>query len=138
MSKQDEFNLDDYEPVEELDVQLLNVFLCYFKQVFHKDGPVNMFSEVDNSKEDSTNRCMEMFYEEMIKYNSRQNDPRMVDILKTDDVDIKHFKELYMLSFNNGEEDLYSQSLMSLIYHLSKIDWANTSWNILPLKTEKY
>ena len=72
----EEINVDDYELAEEesefgIYVGLLNIFTCYFKQLFRRQQDETMFDHTDNSK-DSTNRCMEFMYEQINKYNSSE------------------------------------------------------------------
>lgn len=126
-------NLNKEEEFEEK-VGFMNVFLCYYKQMFDKSKEVNMFSDVDYDNDASTNRCMEMLYDEMFKYQNCE-DEEALTILDPSDVNINKCKELYVLVINNKQEKA-CQMLLPLIKYVSTLDWMNIDWSINPVKTD--
>ena len=71
---------DDIDNIENIDneevygdnVNFINVFLCYYKHLFNKKNNTHMFTDVDYDKPGSTNRCMELLYDEMYKYSQNE------------------------------------------------------------------
>jgi len=124
---------DDDEKNEKY-VNLMNVFLCWYKQVFDKEKPVTMFHDIDYKKEESTNRCMELFYNEMYKYNSNKDDDDKIAIYDPEDIDINKCEELYILTVDSINKAV-CQCLMPLLIEVSKQDWLNINWSITAIKT---
>lgn len=130
------FMLDPSEENENKFVDMLNVFICYFKKFHNKQEKTNMFETIDYDNDDSTNKCMEFLYEEMSKFNNYKDQDQDKDVLfdpNTNEIDIKDVKELYMLMIDN-KETLISKLLLPMIKYVSTIDWINTNWIIIPLK----
>lgn len=132
-------DINDYIPAEE-EIELsettgiLNIFTCYFKQLFESKQNSNMFDSVDIDKKDGTNRCLEFLYEEMFKFNnSKETDKDMLYDLDDDDLNIDEVKELYMLSIDSIP--LYvCKFLLPLLKYLSTQKWNEINWTILPIK----
>ena len=60
---------------EEYLVNLLNVYMCWYKQINNKGKGSSMFDNIELDDDESTNKCMECFYEEIFKFNlSKEND----------------------------------------------------------------
>lgn len=129
---------DDYEIFsDELETSelsnVMNVFLCYYKQMFQKSKDTHFFSELDNGENDnSTNRCMELLYDHMHKMSENHD---KIKLIKPEEADIDTCYELYVLNINN-EQKQACELLWPLIIHVSELDWLNLDWNIATLKSE--
>jgi hypothetical protein len=138
-------NMEDYFLTDDMrksqnGIHFLNVFLCYYKQLFNKDSNVNMFHNVDNSEDlNSTNRCMEMLFDEMEKYKLREENDELIMLsnpedLNPDEIKIDECDELYVLTINN-KEDKICQTLLPLLMYISSMDeWEKINWCVNPLK----
>jgi len=135
---------------EEQMVDVLNIFLIYFKNLFSADNtlaPPNktytMFTGInqtnddqpndkDNQSELSTSRCMEFIYNEIYKTKTSTNPDihtifHMSDITKDTTCD-----ELYVLEINNTPTKA-AFSLFTLIKYIAINQEPN--WAIIPIKT---
>lgn len=132
-----DIDVNDYE-IEEGGyddfINLLNIYTCYFKQLFDKTQHENIFNGIDYEKSDSTNRCMEFLYEEIFKYNS-SDDPNKDVLYGPDDNEIKleECKELYTLCIDDVPS-LICKFLLPILKYLSNSDWLNINWYIVPIK----
>lgn len=134
-----QIDINDYIPAdEEVELSettgLLNIFTCYFKQLFEAKQNSTMFDSVDIEKKEGTNRCLEFLYEEMFKFNnSKECDKDMLYDLDDVDLNIDEVKELYMLSIDSVP--LYvCKFLLPLLKYLSTQKWNEINWTILPIK----
>lgn len=118
-------------------VNFFNVFMCYYKNLFGKEKNINMFHDIDYSKDNSTNRCMEFFYSELHKYQEHENNGREeeITIYEPDSVDLDKCDELYVLMIDN-EQNKMCQTLLPLIKYVSTLDWLTMTWRIDPFKAE--
>ena len=65
-----------------------------------------MFEGIDYSKEDSTNRCMELFFNELYKYNRNEkvgNKVTIYDIKDPEKPNLINSNELYVLTIGDGK-----------------------------------
>ena len=136
---EEEIDINDYVVADEDQefrnhVNLLNIYTCYFKQLFRRNQGETLFDHVDYDKKNSTNKCMEFLYDEINKFNESTIEDK--DILYEPDdisVDINKCTELYTLYINS--EPLYlSKFLLPLFQYLATIDWYNIEWSIIPIK----
>lgn len=136
---QEKININDYKFAEEENefnsyVALLNIYTCYFKQLFRRQQDETMFDHLDEKK-DSTNKCMECLYDEIYKYNkSDEPDKNELYDLNEDNNLLEDFqsKGSYVLYLNNTP--LYvCKYLLPLLQYLTTIDWPNSNWSIIPL-----
>lgn len=118
------------------DVNFYNVFLCYYKRLFQNKPDTNMFSGVDHEDDKSTNRCMELLYDEMYKYREAvKKDKTCADIVDSDSLNIDQCDELYLLIVDDDKEYV-CQLLLPLIKFISQLEsWETTSWSIMNLKS---
>ena len=135
-AKLDNINLEDYTIADDEieykpQIDLMNIFLVYFKKMFERQEKANMFDHIDYEKDNSTNKCLEMIYEEMLKYNNSKYDDKDVLYLPQD-IDIKKFTELYCLYVEN-EQKYCSRSLLVLLKYTTSLNWVNINWSIVPL-----
>ena len=137
-----QININDYELAEEevefrSYINLLNIYTCYYKKLFVKNKNITMFENIDYEKLDSTNKCLELLYEEIYKFNKSLEDDK--DILYDPDdenIDINQCKELY--SFYIGTEPKYvCKYLLPLFKYVGETykNWTEIDWSILPLKS---
>lgn len=139
--EEDEINLDDYELAEEdqeysTDLNFLNIYMCYYKQRYFKSQSETMFTNIEYDKNDSTNKCMELLYDEMRKFDNSKMDDKDILYDPDSDIDIKEFDELYALYIDN--EPIYMcRYLLPILKKLATMDWISIKWSIIPLKTEK-
>ena len=135
----EEINLNDYELAEEENeyntyVSLLNIYTCYFKQLFRRQQNETMFDHLDEEK-DSTKRCMEYLYEEINKLN-KSEEPDKETLYSPNDItlDIEKCTDLYILYLDDTPA-FACKFLLPLMGYLATKDWLNISWSIIPIKT---
>jgi len=121
---------ENYETKNNLD--LMNIFIIYFKKLFERKESDNMFENIDFDNIESTNRCMEMFYEELLKFQSSTYEDKDCLYLPNE-ININNFNELYGLYIDNKQK-FCSRSLIIIIQYLTTLDWKNITWSIVPLK----
>ena len=115
-------------------VDILNIFLIYFKNLFKKQPNLHMFSEIDYNKANSTNRHMELYYTEMLKYKENINDEERTSIYSLEDIDINKCRELYVLNYDDKEYGC--QFLFPLLSLLAQLNWRDINWSIIPVKAD--
>ena len=137
--QQDEIDINDYIPADEETefnnfTSLLNIFTCYFKQLFSKNQESTMLDDVDYTKTDSTNKCMEFMYEEMFKFNKSLDLDK--DILYHPDdecLDINKCTELYVL-YVDSEPKYTCKYLLPLMQYIGTLRWTTIDWSIIKIK----
>lgn len=132
-------DINDYIPAdEEIEfnnyVDILNIFNCYYKQLNEKKQNATLFDNIDYEKEESTNKCLEFLYQEILKYNS-SNDENKDLLYEVDDkeINIDQWDEMYVLYIDN-EQKYTSKFLLPLLQYVATIEWTKTNWNIKPFK----
>lgn len=117
---------------------LLNVFMVYYKRLFQKDHKTTMFHDIDYDKENSTNRGMELFYDELMKYNSKKSNEDLVAIYDFDEMEGDNCVELYKLTIHKGDQmvEYGCQFLIPLISFLSENSWTKVEWFIERIKSD--
>jgi hypothetical protein len=136
-----EINIDDYVFAEEENEfmkmsNLLNIFTCYFKQLFSREAYSTMFENVDLDKNANTNRCMEFLYEEINKFNNSAEEDKSNLYGPDDDVNMEQCKELYTL-YVKDEPIFLCKYLLPIFEYLATIEWNVVDWSIIPIKTLK-
>lgn len=138
-----DIDINDYIPADEENTEfgnytiVLNIFLCYFKQLYSREQKETMFDHIDYKQENSTNRCMESMYEEILKFNISKDDDK--DILynpndsSIENIDIDKCDELYSL-YIKDEPKHVCKYLMPLVKYISTLNWASIEWAIIKLK----
>ncbi len=101
----------------------------------HPDKNIKtMFDGINYEDPTSTNHMMEMFYEDLTKHNSVNNE--VYETLNGIDGidDIHTIDELYLLDLN--ERKYISRSVISLVYLLDceTLDCETRGWSIINLK----
>ena len=142
----EDININDYIPAEEeLEfsgfTNLINIFTCYFKQLFEKKQHATVVDGFDYEKTDDakciytgTNRCMEFMYEEIFKFNKSKEDDK--DILydpDSDEVNIDNCNELYTL-YINSEPKFVCKFIVPILQYLSTQEWIDIDWSIIKIK----
>lgn len=135
-------NIEDYELAEEEVelmpyISLLNIYTCYFKKLFVRNKDSTMFDNIDYTKVDSTNKCLEFLYEEIYKFN--KSDDQDKDVLfdpDDDNIKIDQCDELYSLYIGN-EPKYVCKYLLPLFKFIGETykNWAEIDWSIIPLKS---
>jgi hypothetical protein len=116
-------------------VDFVNVFLCYFKNLFQKNPEYNMFNDINFDDDTSTNRCMEFMCAELYKFKQlQQEDETINDIYDPDTINIDATDELYVLEIDNKQHKV-SRSLIPILKYVSGLDWTEIIWSVIPLKT---
>lgn len=134
-----EINIDDYIPADEEQefghfTNLLNIFTCYFKQLFMKNQETTMFDNIDHSKKDSTNKCMEFMYEEMFKFNkSLEEDKDMLYDPDDGTINIDLCEELYIL-YIDSEPKYVCKFILPLLQHIGTLEWTEINWSVIKIK----
>lgn len=133
-----EINLDNYELAPEEKetnkyINLINIYICHYRRVYNSDDP-NIFKNIDNNDITSTNRYLELFYQEIEKFNSIDDEKKnTLYHIMSDKVNMDDHKELYILFISNKPQYM-ANNLIILLDYLSEKDWENISWSIFPIK----
>lgn len=133
----DDLSNDDITEVVPM-ADIINIFLIYYKQLFNKSNSSTMFDDIDNNKDVSTNRCMEMLYEHIYKFKQAEEEDKTI-LIEHDDrspqVDIEKFEELYLLKI--GKKQFLCELLLPIIIYIAETDdWTHTNWAIIPIKSD--
>lgn len=123
---------DDISVKSNMDI--LNIFTIYYKRLYKKNNNEHMFEGIDYDKVDSTNTCMELFYEHLEKYRLYIEDHNECVLYEMEDTDIPidTFDECYILSIN--DKSYLAPLLISLISHLSTMNWESLDWHLYKIK----
>jgi hypothetical protein len=137
-----EFKKDDYEVVEEEkmfgnQIDTINIFMVYFKNLFQKNPSLSIFDDISEKDLSNTNRQMELLYEHMFKYKSNCDNEENVTIYPIQEFNLDECEELYSLkinipTYNNLEYGC--QYIIPLISLLSLEKWRNVEWTLTPIK----
>jgi len=130
----DEENSEENDKVnKETGIHFLNVFMCYFKKLFNREQDQNMFNNINYTKFNSTNRPMELLFEEVQKFNvAEKNYPMKIKIFDPHQIDINKCQELYILVIDNKQYKV-CQTLIPLLYFVSELEWTKINWRIDPV-----
>lgn len=139
---EDKINIDEYELAEEEKeymsyMNLLNIYTCYYKKLFVKNKNSTMFDDIDYEKIDSTNKCLELLYNEIYKFDQSKEDDRDILYEPDDDlIDIDQCKELYSL-YIGSEPKFTCKNLLPLLKYMAETynNWTEMAWSIIPLKS---
>lgn len=114
-------------------LDVFNVFLMYYKGVYNTEK--HLFSDINPSKDSSTNKAMELLYEYIIEYKENKGkDPKLIDMYSIKTVDMNQFDELYGLTLKD-ELISVSPSIYTLFLYVSNtIDWQECKWKITKIK----
>lgn len=116
-------------------VNMSNIYLVYFKKLFNKKESYKLFEDIKDEDDENTNRCMELLYEDMLKFNS--SDVQDKDLLyypDDEDLNIDLCEELYTLQIDN--KPVFScKFLLPLVRYLAEKEWTSINWLIVPIKT---
>lgn len=140
----DNINIEDYAvPEDEKDMQiyvnLLNIYLVYFKTMYNKNESYNIFSDINQNDETSTNDAIIKLYDEIHRYKQEQNkNKQFINLFELDE-----YKKLYLPDSNSkinedyplymvydGSRQYLSHNLITILLHLTNIDWHNIDWSI--------
>jgi len=111
----------------------INVFLSYYKKLFNKKENATGFDGINFSKDNSTNKWMELFMEHIQKYKNANGNLATIYPMSTTEIDINDCEELYLLDIDNEDKKI-CKLLIPLIKYLADKDWTNLQWTIIPLK----
>jgi len=120
-------------------IDFLNVFLVYYKKLHNKKSYIHMFHDIIYKNDTETNRCMEMLYNEMHKYEqSEKNEGKEIIIYNYENEEIEKnelskCRELYVLTLND-EPVKICEMLLPLIKYVSELKWSEISWSINKIK----
>ena len=123
--------VDEYENM----VSLINVFQVYYRNLFNKKENETLFEDINYKDPKSTNRSMELLYDEMYKYKINQDNPELITVYDIDQFNKKaeDCEELYILMIDNKENKI-CETLFPLISYMSRLEWTNINWSINSLK----
>ena len=134
----EDIDINDYIPADKddnfVEFDLLNVFTCYYKQLYQLKQEAYMFEGIDSEKKDSTNRCVELLYEEIYKFQISTNEDKDV-LYSPDDESINYDNsiEIFVL-YVSGEPIYATQFMLPLLRYVSELDWINLEWSIIKIK----
>lgn len=123
-----DMNLDDDNSNGEFYQSILNTFIQYYKKTYPEKQLSSLFHNIDLNDPTSTNHCMELFFEEITKYNKIDNNI-YINTFNKNKEDI-----IYGLQIN-GEIKGVSLSIITLIIEIIEKykNIENTNWNIICL-----
>lgn len=128
-----EYELDkDYEIYNDF-FGILNVYTCYFKQLYNRPEKTTMFDGIDYEKQESTNRCMESLYAEINKYNKCDRSDKDDLYGQDNNINIDEIDELYGLYIDNDLKYLCI-CLLPILKHLVTLKWNEVNWSIIKIK----
>ncbi|AYV78816.1 MAG: hypothetical protein Edafosvirus36_6 [Edafosvirus sp.] len=122
---------------EELEAQyfvdLCNVFQMYFKKLYNKKERLNILEGINAKDNTSTNRGLELMYEEISKYKENMNNQTMIKLYDPEEIEIDKIDSLIGLMI---DDDLVKvcPTLIPLLLYVLEFDWLNINWNIIPIK----
>lgn len=124
----DELNID-----EGIYLDVLNVFMCYYKHLYGKENTTNMFHDLDSNMSDTeTNRCTELFFGIMLEYKENKDDYKLIGVFNPEEAIIDDCEVLYILEIDDIQHKV-SRSLYALIEYTAHLDWKNLKWYIYNL-----
>lgn len=117
---------------EETYVDILNVFLTYYKRKYNIDN-ISLLDDIERDDDLDTNEQLEELYEAIEYYNDfYQKHKTTPPIVRKELVDIRNMTNVYGLEI--GNELIYiSESLFALITYVSTLKWTELNWNIREL-----
>ena len=120
-------DIDDDNSNGDFYQSILNTFIQYYKKTYPEKQLSSLFHNIDLNDPTSTNHCMELFFEEITKYNKIDNKIYLTNIFNKDDI-------IHGLQIN-GEIKGVSLSIITLIIELIEKykNLQNTNWNIICL-----
>lgn len=134
----DDIDINDYIPESKesnfVPFDLFNVFTCYYKQLYQVKQEASMLDGTDADKNDSTNRCIELFYEEIHKFRI-SDDPNKDVVYSPDDEDIDYdnSNEIFVVHMNS-EPTYATKYMLPLLRYISELNWLEIDWSIVKLK----
>lgn len=141
------FNEDEFKDGDDVDIDedtcdeffsylhLMNIFVCYHKNIFSKGPNSHMFENINYEDPTSTNRCMEELMEEIYKLQEASYSDAHT-LYSPGELKIDECDELYVLNIK-GEDKFVCKKLIPLLKHVAEMDdWNKISWSVLPLKTD--
>lgn len=116
------------------DTNLFNIFLRFYQYTF-KEHNKSMLDDIDDEEKESTNRQMEMFYDECLKYKYQSSREDLITINKPYTVNLDEYDEMYCLKIDNKEKAI-CPSLLALLSCISeKIEnWEKKNWVVFKIK----
>lgn len=142
------FDINNYVFAEEEEefnhyTDLINIFTVYYKTLFKKKADVTLFDGIDMQDDTSTNRALEMFYDEIYKLKNT-----VFDRYKTL-YDPDEYKKLYSdtkipddyplysvcIQDNTTNETKLTHNLIIAISYIAEFDWIKCKWSINQLNT---
>ena len=131
----DEYEFADVEKEQSNVTNLLNIFMCYYKQLYNEKQSSSMIDNIEYERDENTNKCMEFFYHEILKFNeSDDKDKNTLHSPDDDSINIDECNELYTL-YIDSEPIYVCKYVLPLAEYLSKEKWNELEWSIIPLKT---
>jgi len=122
---------------DEFHTDFFNIFLCYYKKLYEKKETTHFFDGVNSQEQNSTNRCMELLFEQIADYKENSHNLHKQNIYDPDDPELKKFsseESIYTLAIDSDNKKI-SGSIIPLITYLTELDWRQLNWNLYPLRT---
>lgn len=133
-----DFNEDVLEDMNST-VSTMNIFFMYYRNLYKEDGFRHLLDGVhDEDDETATNRPQELFYEELLRYQSMASDPDMIDLFPYEDVPIElkeKLQDAYIL-YIEKKPTYVSGTLYSLLRYMSSQHWELGEWEIISGRKE--
>jgi len=138
-----EINLEDYELAEEEQelfqyLNLINIFNVYYKARYRAPETATLFEGIDFEDDTSTNRALEIFYEELNNYKKAEEKEEydLINLFDEEEYALltknKEDIPLYNVIINENEKKV-THNLITAILFVSGFDWINCSWSIVQI-----
>lgn len=141
-------NPDDYELAEEeMEFKkyhdLINAYIIHINSLNNKQ--TNLFEGIDYKDKTSTNRNLEMFYDELYKYNiaNKKNNEKFITLydpqLYKQLYEISNDEPLYQVTCNmntdNEERGVTHSLITALLFVTGHDNWTEIPWQVIQITT---
>ena len=136
----DNIDINEYKLAEEEEefgayTDLLNIYNVYYKTLFNKLKESTMFDEIDSEDITSTNRCLEILYDEIVKY--KNSDKKYITLYDPEEYKklylesnnkLPEYYQFYLIEINNNQK--VTHNLITALTYINSFDWKNLEWSI--------
>lgn len=116
-------------------VDLIHVYLVYYKNKHQKQKSFNMFTDINEKSDKPTNECMEILFSEVEKLKDIM-DKKYTGLYDTDKfggLNDETVKDMYMVNINGVDKITYN--LIYALQHIASVpEWINKEWAIYKIK----
>lgn len=145
----EKINLEDYELSSEdcefgTYFDLINIFNVYYKTKYNKNHSANLFDGIDVQDDTSTNRALEIFFNEITNYKNAEKAKKYDFITLYDETEYSKMKEsfpedtsVYNVIVTDSESEKIhkkvTHNLITAMLFIAEFDWINCEWSIMQI-----